>query len=291
MRVGFAGLGRMGWPMARNLVDAGFEVAVWNRSTERAEIFAAETGALMTVTPRALAEASDVVVTMLADDAASETVHLGQEGLFAAKGGARTFLEMGTMSPDHIAVLAETATAGGRGVIDAPVSGATQAAEDAALMIMAGADAEAIAPFRPLLDAMGRKTVCLGKTGAGSVMKLAVNAIIHGLNQTVSEALTLAEGAGIDLDAAYDAIEASAAAAPMLKYRRPIYLDEASQAVTFTVALARKDMTLAVALAERFGVAVPQARLNLDRLRDAEAKGFGTRDMASIINYMREEET
>lgn len=288
MRVGFAGLGRMGAPMAANIARTGHEVTVWNRSADRAREFAQTHGVKAVGTPRELAEDTDVVVTMLADDAASHDVHLGSEGLFRATRGARTFVEMGTMSPGHITSLRGAAPTGAT-VIDAPVSGATRAAAEARLMIMAGCDATAAAGLSPLFDAIGDRTICLGQPGAGAVMKLVVNAIIHGLNQTVSEALTLAEQAGIDPSAAFDVIEASAAAAPMLSYRRNLYLDEASQEVTFTVSLARKDMGLAVDLAERLGVAVPQARLNLDRLTDAEAKGFGTRDMASIVNYMRKE--
>lgn len=288
MKVGFAGLGRMGWPMALNLMRAGHDVTVWNRSGERAEAFVAETGARMAATARELAENTEIVVTMLADDRASETVHRGDVGLFAASRGAGMLVEMGTMSPAHIAALAAAAPEGVT-VIDAPVSGATQAAADAALMIMVGASEETAAPAMPLFEAMGKETVVLGKTGAGAVMKLAVNMIIHGLNQTVSEALCLAEAAGIAAQTAFDAFEASAAAAPMLKYRRPLYLDEAAHAVTFTVDLAKKDLEVAAALAEASGAAIPQTRLNLEKLRAAVSKGYGERDMASIFDYMRKE--
>ena len=282
MRVGFAGLGRMGLRMARNLARGGHEVTVWNRSPGPSAAF----GGAVVPTPRALAEGSEVVVTMLADDDASASVHFGADGLFAARRGASSFIEMGTMSPGHLEALRDAA--GDRRVIDAPVSGATQAAEDAALLVMVGAEEATVAPLMPLFDALGRKTICLGRPGAGAVMKLAVNSLIHGLNQTVSEALTLAEAAGIAPARAFDVIEASAAAAPMLSYRRPLYLDEAANDVTFTVALARKDMAVTVALAESLGVALPQGRLNLDQLNRAAAEGFADRDMASIVNFLRE---
>jgi 3-hydroxyisobutyrate dehydrogenase len=176
-------------------------------------------------------------------------------------------------------------------VIDAPVSGATQAAEEAQLLIMAGCtEAEAV-PLMPLFDAMGRATICLGAIGAGAVMKLVVNSLIHGINQTLAEAMTLAEAAGIASEAAFDVIENSAAAAPMLKYRRPLYLDEAAHDVTFTVALARKDMQVTSALAERLGTAMPQGRVTLDRLLRAEAEGYGARDMASILQFMKKDRT
>jgi len=286
MRVGFAGLGRMGAPMARNLARAGHELVLWNRTREKAEALAGEIGAEVADTPRAAAEGAAAVVTMLADDPSSEAVHRGPDGLFAAA-GARVLLEMGTMSPDHIRALAAEAPEGVL-VIDAPVSGATQAAADAGLLVMAGCTEEELAPVRPLLDAMGRKTICLGPVGAGAVMKLAVNSLIHGINQTLSEAVTLAEAAGIAPAAAFDVIENSAAAAPMISYRKPLYLDEAAHDVTFTVALAKKDMDVTAALAEALGTAMPQGRVTLEKLKEAERAGYGARDMASILEFMRE---
>jgi 3-hydroxyisobutyrate dehydrogenase-like beta-hydroxyacid dehydrogenase len=287
MRVGFVGLGRMGFLMAANLLQAGHNVTVWNRSAEPSIEFAQRFDASLAENPRMLAQQTDIVVTMLSDDAASEAVHFGDDGLFANENGAKTFIEMGTMSPEHIARL--RCKADGRFVIDAPVSGSTQAAKSATLMIMVGADNKTAAPLMPIFNALGKTTICLGKPGAGSAMKLAINSIIHGLNQTVSEALTLAEAAGIALPLAYDAIQASAACAPMLNYRRDHYLDEAGQDVTFTVSLAKKDMRLAAELAAKYGIAIPQVLLNLNLLEEAERKGFGERDMASILNFMREE--
>ncbi|WP_223422135.1 NAD(P)-dependent oxidoreductase [Tateyamaria pelophila] len=285
MRIGFAGLGRMGVPMVHNLARAGFDLTVWNRTESKAQSVADEVGCKLALTPRALADASDVVVTMLADDASSAAVHMGADGIFAAT-GKRHVVEMGTMSPDHIKDLGAAAPAGVT-IVDAPVSGATQAAADAHLLIMAGCTQDAATPLVSLFDAMGKQTIYLGTLGSGAIMKLAVNALIHGLNQTVSEALTLVEAAGISTQTAFDVIESSAAAAPMLKYRRPLYLDEAAHDVTFTVSLACKDMEVTAALAEQLGVALPQGRETLSRLRAAEACGYGSRDMAAMLNYMR----
>lgn len=284
-RVGFAGLGRMGSLMVPNLVEAGFDVAVWNRTAATAQECSSVTGAAVSSTPQELAERADVVITMLADDAASSLVHEGHDGLFAAEGGASHFLVMGTVSPDHVRSLAERA--GRRTVIDAPVSGSVDAARDAQLMIMAGADEARLEPVRPVLAALGRDLVCLGATGAGATMKLAVNMLIHGLNQTVAESLMLARAAGIEPRDAYEVIEKSAAAAPMLRYRKEQYLDELSNPVSFALRLAGKDVGLAVDLAAELGVRLPQTQLNLQQLRAAEADGFGDRDMASIITYLQ----
>lgn len=275
----------MGAPMARNLVQAGHEVTLWNRSPDKAQRLSGQIGAACAPTPRALSDAVEVVITMLADDTASEAVHLGPDGLFA--GTARVFLEMGTLSPDHIAALVAAAPKGAQ-VIDAPVSGATQAAREAQLLIMAGCSEADAAPLRPVLDALARKTICLGRAGAGAAMKLCVNALIHGLNQTLAEAMTLAQAADIPPETAFDVIENSAAAAPMLSYRKPLYLEEAAHDVTFTVALARKDMEAAAALADRLGTPMPQGRVTLDILKTAEAQGYAQRDMAAILAFMGE---
>lgn len=286
MRIGFAGLGRMGAQMARNLIAAGHEVCVWNRTEQTALEFASAQGCNAVATPSELTDRCDVVVTMLADDVASHAVHFGEDGLFAPA-SSTTLVAMGTMSPDHIAELVEKAPKNVR-VIDAPVSGATQAAANADLLIMAGCrddDANLAAVF----DAMGRQTIYLGQSGAGAVMKLAVNSLIHGINQTLAEAMTLAEASGIAPEVAFDVIEASAACAPMLKYRRPLYLNEADHEVTFTVALARKDMEVTAGLADRLGTAMPQGRATLAKLIEAEKAGYGARDMASMLNYMRKE--
>ncbi len=285
MRIAFAGLGRMGLPMATSIARAlpQAQLVLWNRSPEKASALASELGCAVATSPRSAAEASDVVVTMLSDDRSSEEVHFGSDGLFA--GSARTFVEMGTMSPEHIESLVRMAPAGAR-VIDAPVSGATQAAADAQLLILAGAAEADVGDLKPLFAAMGRRTVFLGRSGAGSVMKLAVNSLIHGMNQTLAEAMALAVAAGIAPEAAFDTIEDSAAGAPMLRYRRLLYLDEASHDVSFTVSLARKDMEIASALAERLGTAMPQGRVTLDKLRAAEMSGYGARDMAAMLDYM-----
>ncbi len=282
--VGFAGLGRMGAPMASNVARAGFPLVVWNRSADKAEAVARSTGASAVPTPRELAERSDVVITMLADDEASAQVNLGEHGVLAGETGAPIVLQMGTHSPGHIRHLASQA--GARSVVDAPVSGSIDAARDARLLIMVGTDEATIEAVRPVLEAMAKEIICFDRCGDGATMKLAINLLIHGLNQSVAESLRLAEAAGIAPADAYRAIERSAAAAPMLAYRKPQYLDGPSSPVSFALSLARKDVALALELAASVDVTLPQTELNLDQLRSAEAAGFGDRDMASILGYL-----
>jgi 3-hydroxyisobutyrate dehydrogenase-like beta-hydroxyacid dehydrogenase len=221
---------------------------------------------------------------MLSEDAASETVHFGEHGLFSG-GTARHFVEMGTMSPDHIAALVARAPAGVT-VIDAPVSGATQAAREAQLLIMAGCEARTGAPVAPLFEAMGRRTVWLGRAGAGACDEARRQHADPRAEPDPGRGAGADAAAGIPRAAAFDVIEASAAAAPMLSYRKPLYLDDASGDVTFTVALARKDMAVAAALADRLGVALPQGAVTLAALEHAIAEGFGDRDMAAMVPFM-----
>ncbi len=283
--VGFIGLGRMGEPMAANVAQAGFPLVVWNRTVARAETIASRVDATVASTPLELAQRCEVVVTMLADDESSRSVFLSADGVFAAAAGASAVVAMGTHSPAHIDELA--AAAGGRAVVDAPVSGSIDAARDATLLVMAGARDDEVEPIQPVLKAMSREVVCMGRRGSGTAMKLAVNMLIHGLNQTVAEAIDLADAAGIDPRDAYRVIERSAAAAPMLGYRKAQYLDEPASPVSFALSLAGKDVGLALDLAASVGVRMPQAELNRSQLLAAESAGYGERDMAALLTYRR----
>lgn len=288
MKLGMAGLGRMGVPMAKNLINAGFDIQVWNRNPERSASFATEMQCQIAQTPEALASACDIVITMLADDAASQDVYLGESGLLKGK-KAMVFIEMSTVSPNWINRLQSQSSRAA--IIDAPVSGATQAAQAGKLMIMVGGSEEIAQPLLPIFDALGEKTIILGKQSAGATMKLAINSVIHSLNQAAAESLNLAQAAGIELPLAYEALESSAACAPMLRYRKPLYLDERAHQVTFTVGLAAKDVDLATRLAQSLDVQMPQAELNLGILNQASQNGYANRDMASVISYLKKEQT
>ncbi|WP_349368755.1 NAD(P)-dependent oxidoreductase [Salinarimonas sp.] len=285
-RIGFAGLGRMGAPMAARLAGAGFPLTLWNRTAATARDLAREIGAAVAATPVALAGASDVVVTMVADDEASRALHLDPGGLAEAAEG-RLFVSMATLSPDHVRALGAALAARGGALIDAPVSGSVDAARAGALAVMTGGAPQDVARARPVLQAMSRVVLETGPLGTGATMKIVVNSLIHGLNQTLAEALTLAESAGIATRDAFAVIEHSAAAAPMLGYRKPLYLEPQAHPVTFALDLALKDMGLALALAEAGGVATPQARVTRAVLEEASAAGLGGEDMAAIVPFMR----
>ncbi|MFC9362266.1 NAD(P)-dependent oxidoreductase [Rhodococcus sp. NPDC057014] len=287
--VAFLGLGRMGLPMAANVADAGFPVVVYNRTRSVAEEFAQRDGVTASVadSPRAAAEAADVVVTMLADEPALRAVYEGDNGLIAGWSDGKIALDMGTTGPAGTAWLADVIGRAGGDVVDAPVSGSTNAAQTRTLTLMAGGSDQALKTVRPVLEAMGSNIYHLGATGTGSAMKLAVNNVIYALGQAVSESLILAERAGIERELAYDVFCNSAIAAPMVKYRQRNYVEPDDSPVTFALRLAAKDLRLITGLAAEVGAPMPQAALNLQETDEAIAAGFGEEDMAAVAVYLR----
>src|SRR4051794_37517530 len=174
-RVAFLGLGIMGEPMAANLVRAGFEVTVWNRSPRKAEMFAASHGVRHTMSPAEAAEASDITITMVPDVPEVEDVLFGTRGAAAAMRRGALAIDMSTISPDASMKFAKRLHADGIGFLDAPVTGSRPRAEDGTLTIMAGGDEQEFARARPVLEAMGRLVVHVGPQGHGSTVKLLNN--------------------------------------------------------------------------------------------------------------------
>jgi 3-hydroxyisobutyrate dehydrogenase-like beta-hydroxyacid dehydrogenase len=285
--VAFLGLGRMGLPMAANLARAGHRLTVWNRTPEKARRFAAEHGARVAPSPAEAVAGCDVVISMLADDAALLDAWTGDGGAQDAVRPGALVVVMETVAPGTVGHLAHLLGERGVALVDAPVSGSVAAATAATLTIMAAGEPEAVERARPVLGALGDPVLALGPGGAGSAMKLAVNAIVHSLNQAVSEALVLAERAGIERTRAYEVFANSAVAAPFVRYRRDAYERPGEVPVTFRLELAAKDLRLALALAEDVGADLPQTRANLAVLDEAVAAGFGDDDESAVAEHFR----
>lgn len=285
--IAFLGLGRMGLPMATNLVSAGHALTVWNRSPEKARRFATDHGARAAASPAEAVAGSDVVVTMLADDAALLAAWTGSEGALSSVRPGALAIDMATVAPETIATLGGLLREKDVSLVDAPVSGSVPAATAATLLIMAAGDPAAVERAAPVLSALGDRVVRLGPSGAGSSMKLAVNAIVHSLNQAVSEALVLAERAGIDRALAYDVFADSAVAAPFVRYKRDAYVQPDDRPVAFSLALAAKDLRLALDLAAEVGADLPQTRANLAVLDAAVSAGFGSADESAVAEHLR----
>lgn len=285
--VAVLGLGRMGTAMARSLARAGLSLVVWNRTRDRAEALGAELGARVATTPAEAASLADVTLTMLTDDAALEQVYRGSDGLLAGVRPGGILVDLSTVTPETIRSLAASAKAAGAALLDAPVSGSTATAETGQLTLMVGGDATDLERARPALAPLSTAIFHLGPVGSGSAMKLAVNTVIFGLNNALSEALALSEAAGIPREHAYDVLSASAAGSPFVGYKRAAFLDPEGTPTAFSLRLAEKDLRLIAAFAAGLAISLPQAAVNLDLIRSAQAGGNEGRDFSFVAEYLR----
>jgi 3-hydroxyisobutyrate dehydrogenase-like beta-hydroxyacid dehydrogenase len=284
--VGLVGLGRMGRAIAGRLASAELLGAVYNRTVETSQEIAAEIGVRACSSLEELTADSSILITTVSDATAISAVFDESEGLPAFLRPGTLCLEMSTVGPATITVLGRTLSAVGCALIDAPVSGSTALAARGELTILAGGDATDIERAQPIFDAIGRRTFHMGPLGAGATMKLAVNNVIYGLNQSVAESLVLAERAGISRDLAYDVFANSAVAAPFLAYRRALF-ENPDLAPLMSLDLALKDLALILELASEVGAQLPQATANSSVMEAARARGLGSRDVSVTAEYLR----
>jgi 3-hydroxyisobutyrate dehydrogenase-like beta-hydroxyacid dehydrogenase len=275
----------MGSRIAANLAKAGQAMTVWNRTASVAEEWVAEHGGSVAPSLPELAAASEFVITMLADGDALEAVY-GEGGLTEGIGEGTIAIDMGTSGPESFGRARSRVEEAGGSMVDAPVSGATAAAEAASLLIMVGASDNLYQRVESVLDAVGNP-VHVGPTGSAAVLKLAVNSVLYGLNQAVAEAVALAEKSGVPPDIALDVMAKGAAGAPMLTYRREQYLHPDEAPISFTVDLAHKDLTLALEHAQRTGAPTDQLELTMELMETLIERGFGAQDMAYVMEVAR----
>jgi 3-hydroxyisobutyrate dehydrogenase len=285
--VAFLGLGRMGLPMAANVRQAGYDLVVWNRTAEKAIEFAASCDAAAAASPAEAAAQADVVISMLADDAAVIEAHAGESGSFRTVRPGAVVADMSTVSRQTVRDLAKEANGQGTAFLDAPVSGSVAAATDATLTIMVGGPEAAVEAARPVLRAMGDPVVHMGGSGMGAAMKLSVNTVVHALNGALSEALVLAERSGIDRRAAYEVFLNSAIAAPFVRYRQAAFERPGDIPVAFRLTLAAKDLRNALQLAASVGADLPHASGALTVLERAAEAGYGEDDESAVAQYLR----
>ncbi len=286
-RVAVLGAGNMAGAMVGTLRRAGLDVIVWNRTAERAEAVAGVHGATSAASAAVAIDGADVVLSSLADDAAVLATYLGDGGAAAACGPGQVVLEMSTIAPDTALRVGEAVRATGAGFLDAPVSGSVPTVERGELTIMAGGEGDDLERARPVLDALAAKVFHVGALGAGATVKLAVNALVHAIDVGLSEALVLAEKAGVERTAAYDVFAAGAAAAPFVLYKRPAFEHPDDAPLTFTLDLMAKDLDLILSLAREVRAPMGQAERNRELVGRALEAGYAGRDMSAVAAYLR----
>jgi len=277
-RIGFLGTGLMGAPMARRLLGAGHDVAVWNRTRERAEPLAAD-GAEVAGTPAAAAAGRELVVTMLTDREALESVLFGGDGAAGAMEPGSVLVDMSTVGRDAV-----LETAGrlpdGVSMLDAPVTGSTPRAAAGELTIWTGGPEDAYERVRPVLEVLGTPRR-VGDLGSGAAIKLVLNSTLGAIIVGTGEALVIGDALGLDRTAVLDALENSYLGA-MVKMKREV-LDAREFPAQFKVSLAAKDLRLAEDAAGRPLPGVAAARAAFD---GAESAGRGDEDFSAVVDQI-----
>lgn len=285
-RLAFVGLGAMGGRLARRLLAAGHPIAGWNRTPDKArELVAA--GLALATSPRAAAEGAAAVFTMVTDDAALRAVALGPDGIVAGLEREAVYVEMSTASPAVAREIADAVAARGAAMLDAPVSGSTISVERGEASIVVGGDAAALERVAPYLAIMGPGGLThVGALGVAKTMKIATNLGLAVQILAFSEAVLLAEKAGIARATAVEALLKSVVASPMIRYRGPFVLGTMPRDAWFSVPMMQKDLQLALDQGHASGVTLPTTALAQQWLSMARGVGLGARDFATVFDVL-----
>ena len=281
--IAFLGLGVMGGPMARHLVEAGHEVAVWNRTRARADAWGEAHGGRVAATAAEAARGAAFVMACVGNDDDLRSVCTGADGAFAGMGAEAIFVDHTTVSA---AVTRELAALAPGGYVDAPVSGGQAGAENGVLSIMCGGPQAAFDAAEPVMAAYGRTVKRIGETGDGQTAKMVNQIAIAGLMQGLSEALRFAEKAGLDGRAVVEVIKGGAAGSWQMENRHETMLDGAFEH-GFAVDWMRKDLAICLATADEIGAPLPNTALIDQYYADVQAMGGGRWDTSSLIERLR----
>jgi 3-hydroxyisobutyrate dehydrogenase-like beta-hydroxyacid dehydrogenase len=280
MDAGLIGLGLMGLPMAECVLRAGHRLTVWNRTAAKADALVAA-GARWAGSPREVAAASDVVVTVVADPAAVEAVAFGESGVLAGMRAGATLVDSSTVSPALARRLAAACRERGADFLDAPVTGGTWGAEKGELVFMVGGPPEALERARPVLSAMGKRFFALGDHGAGQTVKLAMNLLLALEVGALAEAMALVGRAGLRPESLVEVMQSSMARAPVLDLKARSIL-QGSFPASFPLRLMHKDLGLAMDLARDLGLTLPAGQAALRTYGAARDAGAGDDDYAAV---------
>ena len=285
-RVGFCGLGVMGYPMAGHLASAGHSVSVYNRTSARADAWVAEHSGTAFVTPREVAANSDIVMLCVGNDADVRAVVMGPDGVLAGAHSGLIVVDHTTTSAELAREISAACAAAGVGFVDAPVSGGQAGAINGALTVMCGADSETVfADVAVVAAVYSRSCVRLGNAGSGQLAKMVNQICIAGVVQGLAEGLAFATKAGLDAHAVLDVISKGAAQSWQMENRGHTMVDDSFD-FGFAVEWMIKDLGFCVEEAQRNGAELPVADLVLGFYRELYADGAGRLDTSSLIRRL-----
>ncbi len=285
-KVAFLGLGVMGGPMAGHLAKAGHEVTVFNRTAAKAETWVAEHGGTHAATPKDAAGGCDFVFACVGNDDDLREVTLGDDGAFQSMSSGSVFIDNTTASAAIARELAEAATTAGFAFLDAPVSGGQAGAENGALTVMVGGDADAFAKAEPIIDAFARKVGRMGPSGAGQLTKMVNQICIAGLVEGLSEGIHFAQKAGLDVSEVIDVISKGAAGSWQMENRYKT-MDAGEFDHGFAVDWMRKDLAIVLAEARSNGAQLPVTALVDQFYAEVQRAGGNRWDTSSLLTRLK----
>ncbi|MDB5084734.1 MAG: 3-hydroxyisobutyrate dehydrogenase [Bacilli bacterium] len=285
-RIGFIGLGTMGLPMARHLIQAGYPLTVYNRTANKSESLRA-LGATIAASPAEVARASEIVFTMLTADQAVKEVILGETGVMNGAAAGLVVVDCSTISPKTSQLLAEELAKKGVEMLDAPVTGSEPQAIEGILTFMAGGKQEVFEECRTLFDVMGKKAFYMGKSGAGSYTKLANNTMTSINLLSLSESIVMAVKSGIDPELFVEVVSGGGARSGMVDTKAPKMFNRDFHA-NFATVLMHKDLGLAMDVAADLQLPVPMLALAKQMLQLSITKGYGQEDMSAVVKCYEE---
>ena len=283
-RIGFIGLGAMGVPMAWNIQKGGFNLSVYNRTTERCAPFA-EAGCKVYESPAALTGRCDVIVVMVSDDDVMTQLFCGENGILAGLTPGKIIINMTTVSVEKSLEAARMVKETGAEYIDAPVSGSLEPAAEGTLIILAGGEEKALSSVKPLLKTMGSEVVNCGKAGQGSRMKLVINLLLGNMMQSLSESMLLGKGFGLDAALILETISKTQVSAPLFQVKGTA-ISESDFSSHFPVRQLTKDLNLVLDAAGRMGQPLPQTAATRESFVAAMGNSLGDEDMSAIYKLL-----
>lgn len=283
MRVGLIGMGRMGSAILPHLVRGCTSVTVWNRTYGKAAD-ATAIGARIAKSPRGVVEQSDVIFSILYDDAAVERVYFGPSGLLEDSCADRIFVEMSTIRLDTVQKLANAVSLQKAVLIDAPVSGSVGPARDGKLLVLVGGSAAALERASPAIKLFSRRIVHMGPVGSGMAMKLGIQSLIYIYWQALGEVLAIGAKSGLPTQTMLEIISDSPAALSALKSKIPAIIGS-DQEISFALSAAAKDLDVILSAGKFLGLSSPLNVETLECYRRAMRAGQGERDIASIVPF------
>ena len=286
MNIGFVGLGIMGSAMATNLLKAGFKVTVWNRSAGKYAALV-DLGGVVAGSPRAVAECSDVVIAMMANPTAVQSVRDGVDGIIAGLVPGSGYLDMSTVDTTTSLESARLAHEKGALFLEAPVAGSRKPAEDATLTIMAAGDRALYDTTLPALEKMGKKILFLGEVGDAARMKLANNLVMGGVLTALCEGIALASGCGLNTAQLLEVLDSGAVSNPMFRLKGPQIAANENFPAAFPLKHMQKDLRLALQLAEEVGQPLFATATINELYKKALAEGLGNADFAAVSRVIK----